>query len=53
MHRLNLVVNNLMWVYQIKSFAEIYSIALRFLPIKKIGDKDFSKIFNFSIPTLI
>ena len=42
-----------MYVYQIKSYADIYSIAQRFLTIKTIGDKDFSKIFNFSISTLI
>ena len=52
-HRLNLVVYNLMYVYQIKYYADIYSIAQRFLTIKTIGDKDFSKIFNFSISTLI
>ena len=52
-HRLNLVVYNLMYVYQIKTYAGIYSIAQRFLTIKTIGDKDFSKIFNFSISTLI
>ena len=37
-----------MYVYQIKSYADIYSIAQRFLTIKTIGDKDFSRIFNFS-----
>ena len=52
-HRLNLVVNNLMYVYQIKSYADIYSIGSRFFTIKQIGDKDFSKIFNFSTSTLI
>ena len=52
-HRLNLVVYNLMYVYQIKSYADIYSIAQRFLAIKIICEKDFSKIFNFSISTLI
>ena len=52
-HRLNLVVYNLMYVYQIQSYADIYSIAQRFSTIKTIGDKDFSKIFNFSISTLI
>ena len=42
-----------MCVYQIEFYADIYSIAQRFLTIKTIRDKDFSKIFNFSISTLI
>ena len=52
-HRLNLIVYNLMYVYEFRLYAEIYSIASCFLPIKGIGDKDFSKIFNFSISALI
>ena len=53
MHRLNLVVYNLMYVYEIRSYADIFSIPERVLTIKQIGDKDFSKIFNFFISTLI
>ena len=36
-----------MYVYESRSYDDIYSIALRFLTIKQIGDKEFSKIFNF------
>ena len=53
MHRLNPVVYNLMYVYEIRSYADIFSIPERILTIKQIGDKDFSKIFNFFISTLI
>ena len=42
-----------MYLYQIRSYADIYSIALRFLTIKQIDDKDFSKLFNFFISALI
>ena len=52
-HTLNLVVYKLMSVYQIRCYADIYSISLRFLTIKQIGDKDLPKIFNFFISTLI
>ena len=42
-----------MYVYKIRSFADIFSIAWCFLTIKEIGDKHFSKIFGIFIPTLI
>ena len=42
-----------MYVYEIRSYDDIYSITQRFLTMKQIGDKDFSKIFNFFISTLI
>ena len=44
-YRLNLFVYNLICVYEIRSYADISSIALRFLVIKEIGDQYFSKIF--------
>ena len=42
-----------MYVYQIRCYADIYSIVSRFLTLKQIGDKDFSKMFYFFISTLI
>ena len=42
-----------MYVFEITSYDAVSSIASRFLTIKQIGDKDFSKIFNFFISTLI
>ena len=42
-----------MYVYEIRSYDDIYSITQHFLTMKQIGDKDFSKIFNFFISTLI
>ena len=42
-----------MYVYEIRSYDDIYSITQRFLTMKQIGDKGFSKIFNFFISTLI
>ena len=53
MHRLNLVVYNLMYGYEIRSYVDIDSIGERFLTIKQIGAKGFSKMFNFFISTLI
>ena len=45
-HRLNPFVCNLMSVYEIRSFVDIFSIWQPFLTIKQIGDKGFFKIFN-------
>ena len=42
-----------MYMYEIRSYAAISSIAQRFSVIKEIGDQDFSKIINIFIPTLI
>ena len=42
-----------MYVYEIGSYDDIYSITERFLTIKQIADKDFSKVFNFFLSTLI
>ena len=42
-----------MHVYEIRSYADIYSIAYCFLVIKQIGDQHFSKIFSIFIPILI
>ena len=42
-----------MYVYEIRSYADIYSIAYGFLVIKEIGDQYFSEIFNIFIPTLV
>ena len=42
-----------MYVYDVRSYANISSIAQRFLIIKQISDKHFSNIFNIFIPTLI
>ena len=53
MHRINLFVYNLIYVYQIRSYADISSITERFLAVKEILDKHFSKIFNICIPNLI
>ena len=52
-HRLNLVVYNLIYACQIRSDSDIYSIAYCFLTVKQIGEKGFSKMFNFFISTLI
>ena len=51
-HRLNLFVYNLMYVYEVRSYDYIYSILLGFLTIKQIGHKYYSKIINIYIPTL-
>ena len=42
-----------MFLYEIRSYVDTSSIALRFLTIKQFGDKHFSKIFNIYIPTLV
>ena len=42
-----------MYMYEIRSYADISSIALRFLVIKQIVDQDFSNIFSIFMPTLI
>ena len=42
-----------MYVYEVRSYADISSIAYRFLVIKQIGDQHLSKIFSIFIPTLI
>ena len=52
-HRLNLFAYNLMNVYQIRSYDDIYSISWRFLTIKQIGHKYYSKILNICIPTSV
>ena len=39
-----------MYVYEIRSYDDIYSIAERFSTIKQIGHKYYSKIFNIYIP---
>ena len=41
-----------MFLYEIRSYVDTSSIALRFLTIKQFGDKHFSKIFNIYIPIL-
>ena len=41
-----------MYVYEIRSYDDIYSIAYGFLTIKQIGRKHYSKILNIYIPTL-
>ena len=40
-------------MYEIKSYADIFSIAQHFLVTKQIGDQYFSKIFSIFIPALI
>ena len=52
-HRLTLFFKDLMYVYEIRSYADIYSSAYQFLVIKQIGDQLFPKIFSVFIPTLI
>ena len=42
-----------MYVYEVRSYADISSIAYRFLAIKQIGDQHLCKIFSIFIPTLI
>ena len=42
-----------MYVYEIRSYADIYSISYHFLVIKQIGDEHFSKIVSIFIATLI
>ena len=41
-----------MYVYQLRSYVDISSIAQQLLTIKQIGDKHFSKILHIYIPTL-
>ena len=41
-----------MYVFEIGSYDDIYSIASRFLTIKQIAHKYYSKILNIYIPTL-
>ena len=41
-----------MYVYEIRSYDDIYSIPSGFLTIKQIGDKYYSKILNIYIPKL-
>ena len=43
MHKSNPFVSSLMFVYEIRFYVEISSIAYHFSTIKQIGDKDFSK----------
>ena len=52
-HRSILFVYNLAYVYEVRSYADISSIAYRFLVIKQNGDQHLSKIFSIFIPTLI
>ena len=51
-HGLSLFVYDLIYVYEIRSYDGIYSTAWRFLTIKQIGHKYYSKIVNIYIPTL-
>ena len=41
-----------MYVLEIRSYDDIYSIESYFLTIKQIGHKYYSKILNIYIPTL-
>ena len=41
-----------MYVFEIRSYDDIYSIASRFLTIKQIGRKYYSKILSIYISTL-
>ena len=52
-HRLSLFVYDLIYVYEIRSYDGIHSVASRFLTIKQIGHKYYFKIVNFFIFTLI
>ena len=52
MPTLNLFVYDLIYVYEIRSYDDIYSTASRFLTIKQIGYKYYSKTLNVYIPTL-
>lgn len=52
-HISNKTLRNLIYVYQISSYAEIAFILSRFLTRKQIDVKYFSKMFDINIPILI